>query len=243
MEIDQLRVEDGKDCSFGTTGIESQLQKLDIQVLGPGRAKLPVGWTLAPQAMHRGSPTIILNADGVEMARWDGGRDKARFFVCVEPGVYSAEDLAYMALHVHCGHADCHQVKTKEYVAGVKKANKRRESVAKSRAKANGAKRKLEPEQKVAEKRKSTPSPFSNKSMKKEDDFDFYTNVMWDMDDHAWRFLNEHPSSYFGADPELQAAFAALQTCNTAFRTLLDKRVRTLGGDPEEYLSGLSRIE
>lgn len=135
-DIDQIRSQEWKDCcAFGTVGIEDQLTKLGIQVIAaPNQTRLPKGWH-TEQCLHVGAPTIIMNEHGVEMARWDGGRENARFFVTTEPGVYSADDLAYMASHIHCGHPECHRVKTKEWVAALAKANKRRESVAKSRAK------------------------------------------------------------------------------------------------------------
>ncbi len=140
---------------FASQGIESQLKQFDIKVVDGEFVNLPTGWAVAPQAMHWGSPTIIVNADGVEMARWDGGRKEAKFFVTVKPGVYSAEDLAYMAAHVHCGHASCHEVKTREYVAALKRANKRRESVAKSRQKAK-TKQTTGTKRKVAEEKEET---------------------------------------------------------------------------------------
>jgi hypothetical protein len=94
---------------FPTKGIESQLGQLGITVIDEKTCLLPTGWKMALRAMHRGYPSVILNQNGDEVARWDGGSEKSRFFVVGADGNYSSEDLAYMKNHVWC-HEECHKI-------------------------------------------------------------------------------------------------------------------------------------
>lgn len=110
---------------LGTKGIETQLQKLGIEIIDEAKVRLPFGWSIAPRPLHNGAPTLILNEHKVEVARWDGG---CKFFVVQEDGYYSKEDLNYMESHIHC-HADCHTIRTNQKrLAEQKKAEKAREA-------------------------------------------------------------------------------------------------------------------
>jgi len=114
MEVDSLPMDTkqvprricGAIC---TVGIEDKLARLGIEVLGCSKTKLPKGWS-AEHCLHQGAPTLILDENGNEVARWDGGGLEAKFFIVGTNGKYSKEDLEYMAAHIHC-HSGCHEVK------------------------------------------------------------------------------------------------------------------------------------